>query len=210
MEYLEFEEFDDKTYSQHMQELEDEYSGVSRYLKRVKNNIVGDVNTLFGKNYDKLTATDRQFRRKSFYGKMGDLRKHNRTEANSKDVIKEKAERKKYIKDAINDNPTMQRTNQKNSRRNLVSTVGGAALGGGAGYLMTSKWRKELAALKLKENPDERDLDEIKSLKRKIAAATAGGTILGGVTGNLISRKIGDNKVKETEKIIKKYRKGSI
>jgi hypothetical protein len=218
-EYLEFTEFDDKTYSEELQNIEDQYT------------IVGSAaRALFRRDSDKLKYTNREYRR----SKMGQEGSSGSKTVNSilgtgkrlamryrhhrdLDAQKKRTKYKEGYKKFMKKNPTAnmspaeaaayERTEKEKSKGKWTkagSTVGGAAIGSGAAYLATSKWRKELAALKVKPNPTPEDEAKIKTLKRKITGATAAGGVLGGAAGYAGSHYYVKNKLKKASKPKKK------
>lgn len=200
-EYLEFTEFDDKTYSDEMENLADEYSVVGSAIKAT-----------FGKGHKHLKNTDRNYRKRHWSevgGRISDRYKHLRKEDKKKKIykaIKEKAEyngksagpskdyqdaKSAYFKGKKNKKIAEERAkngNSTGSNKALAGIAGGVG-GAAVGNMAASKWKKELAALKVKPNPTPEDLAKIKTLKRKIAAATAVGGAAGVGIGLLAANK---------------------
>jgi predicted outer membrane repeat protein len=191
--YLEFTEFDDKYYSTDEDGENDEFSVVGSALKAVG-----------GVGNKKLKYTDSKYR------KTGLLNVGARMAARYKDArhqdklnyIKKKAafikanpdSKKKSVKDQAQEVATSanKRTtgilgNSSKGRKRggaiAATTAVGAAAGAGIGNLASKKWKSQLAALKVKRNQTTNDIAEIKLLKRKIAAATIGGGLVGAGAG---------------------------
>jgi primosomal protein N' len=202
-EYLEFTEFDDKTYSDEMENLADEYSVVGSAVKAT-----------LGKGHKHLKNTDRNYRKRHWSevgGRISDRYKHLRKEEKKKKIykaIKEKAEYTKsnkgpskdyndakisYFKGKKAEKKAQDIANGKvskhgNLKKGAIAVASGAG-GAAIGNVAASKWKKELAVLKVKPNPTPEDLAKMKTLKRKIAAATAVGGAAGVGIGLLAANK---------------------
>lgn len=184
--YLEFIDYEDKEYTfNNDTEVNDEYSVVSSAYKALMNKPNASlkyspgykrVKKENGNGYRKTTALERfkkRYKADRFATKRDQVKKNQRERA--KELKKEEiAKRPGFL--------------ARHGGTMAGGAVGGT-LGAVTGNVLAKKYKTELATLRIKDSKTPEDLEKIKVLKRKIAAATVGGGAIGAVAGGLAGKK---------------------
>ena len=189
--YLEFTDYEDTEYNFEDNNLtnEDEFSMVSSAWKAATS---GPSKKLkWDRDYKRKKRTfGSGYRKTNFLDKAAQRYRENRKEDAREKFANKRVEAKARIKDRDKDLKQEKRSSFfKKHKGTAIGAGAGAVAGGIAGNLLTSKLKKEKALLQAKPTKSPEDLEKIKSLSRKITAATVGGAALGGVAGGLAGKK---------------------